>query len=42
MKRRFDFKGIVAIFAAATLFACTQGFNPEFAQVENEQDESTA
>ena len=24
MKRRFNFKSIVAIFAAATLFACTQ------------------
>lgn len=41
MKKVFDYKKVVAIFAAATLFACTQDFNPEFAQVENEQDEST-
>lgn len=42
MKKVFDYKKVVAIFAASTLFACTQDFTNEFAQVENKQEESTA
>lgn len=40
MKKVFDFKKVVAIFVVSTMFACTQDINNEFAQVENEQEES--
>lgn len=40
MKKVFDLKKVVAIFVVSTMFACTQDINNEFAQVENEQEES--